>query len=672
MKSNPSTGSPARHLDKYRRVSTLARSVLFDLEFYELQADRSFRSRREAAAHFLDEGIDAGHSISPLFQDEWYRFNATRSDDPGFPIFFAGADVLSSTSPFFDARVFAQQRAAAGLSIPQNSREALEQFLEGADDSTLLPLHSWCVGQPTLGEARARAIDTARTNLQRAHHVRSRLIDNWKPGHKFPPSVTAHSRDTLVSVVMPVRNRAHIVGRAIESVLGQTHTRWELIIVDDGSTDDTAAVASEFAARDARISLITQPPGGVCAARNAGLAAAAAGYVAFLDSDNEWLPDFIAQSLPAFADTAIVATHSAAELVDDDGHHAFLAMGGDREDLLIGGNFIDLNTLIARRSAVTAIGGFDENLKRWVDYDLVIRLSSIGRLHFVPSVGVTYSYSADVERISTVEVTGWEQVVLSKYLLDWPTIATAPRRADLISIVMLTYADWRMTLEAVRSVLDRSASVEFELIVVDNGSPDSVREILAAGLYSDARLRVISLPRNTNFALGSNIGFAQSTGRHVLFLNNDVLVGHDWLAPLVKRMDDDHGLAGAQSLIRRPNGEIESSGLVINAASSLPENLTESVSRPVGARPVAISGISSLYRAAEFSRVQGFDPIYSNGYEDADLALRLAGTIGHAPRFAVVPESEVTHFSVFSPGRFAHEASNERLFRQRWATQSPD
>ena len=96
------------------------------------------------------------------------------------------------------------------------------------------------------------------------------------------------------------------------------------------------------------------------------------------------------------------------------------------------------------------------------------------------------------------------------------------------------------------------------------------------------------------------------------------------------------------------------------------------MSRPVGARPLAISGISSLYRASDFARVQGFDPIYSNGYEDADLALRLAGALGHAPRFTVVPESEVTHFSVFSPGRFAHEASNERLFQQRWAAKSPD
>ncbi|MFT2816923.1 glycosyltransferase [Leifsonia sp. A12D58] len=653
-------------IDRYRQITAIERSPLMDQEFYEVQAETSFRNRRAAVIHFFDVGLAAGLSVTPLFQDEWYRFHTSRGESPSFLSFFFGAERLNTTSPFFDARVFADQCESSGRQVPDNAREAMEQFVSTASDSTQLPTPHWAVGTPTWGDARALALTSARLINERSYYTRPRLTADWEPDPAVRADVKPYQTDLLVSAIMPVRNRAGIIADAIRSVIGQTHSAWELIIVDDGSTDETASVVREFAAIDSRIRLVEQSPSGVCAARNNGLDLSSGEFVAFIDSDNAWLPDFIELGLPAFSDPAIVATHSAAELTDEHGVRSFLAMSGDRDDLVNGGNFIDLNTLITRRSAAIEIGGFDPDLRRWVDYDLVIRLSSLGKLHFVPAIGVAYSHRGDIKRISTTEPNGWEQVVLTKYVLDWSGLKreVTERTTDLVSIVMLTYADWRMTVDAVHSILQNSGDVNLELVVLDNGSPNSVREILTASLTGDPRVRLVSVPRNTNFALGSNLAFAETTGDLVVFINEDVTVESGWLAPLVAAMRDDPELTGAQSVIRSPAGQIESAGLIIDTDTGLPRDIEELPTSE--SEPLALSGVACIYRAAAFVKVRGFDPLYSNGFEDADLALRLDAAADRAPRFAVAPESRVTHFSVFSPGRFAQESANQRIFRARW------
>src|SRR5215510_618603 len=90
-----------------------------------------------------------------------------------------------------------------------------------------------------------------------------------------------------VSVIMPTFNRADTIKRAIRSVQAQTFTDWELIVVDDGSTDNTVALIEGC---DPRLKLIRQENQGTAGARNAGLHASAGSYIAFLDSDDEWLP----------------------------------------------------------------------------------------------------------------------------------------------------------------------------------------------------------------------------------------------------------------------------------------------------------------------------------------------------------------------------------------------
>ena len=97
----------------------------------------------------------------------------------------------------------------------------------------------------------------------------------------------------LVSIVMPAYNVAQYIGSSIESVVNQTEGNWELIIVNDGSTDQTGTVIENWAVRDARIKVYTQENAGVAAARNKGLALASGHYISFLDADDIYAPTYI-------------------------------------------------------------------------------------------------------------------------------------------------------------------------------------------------------------------------------------------------------------------------------------------------------------------------------------------------------------------------------------------
>lgn len=114
-------------------------------------------------------------------------------------------------------------------------------------------------------------------------------------------SVASNYVEDLVSVICPARNSAAYLSRAIVSVIRQTWRNWELWVIDDGSSDDTELIARAFAAEDSRISVIKNEVGsGVPTARNIGLDAARGRWVAFLDSDDEWLPEKLEKTL-AFA-----------------------------------------------------------------------------------------------------------------------------------------------------------------------------------------------------------------------------------------------------------------------------------------------------------------------------------------------------------------------------------
>jgi len=124
-----------------------------------------------------------------------------------------------------------------------------------------------------------------------------------------------------VSIVLPTYNRAAFLPRAFEAIRGQRWADWELIVVDDGSTDDTAAVVGSFAGScDRPVHVLRQANRGAYAARNAGLAMARGRYVAFYDSDDLWLPHHLSECVGAMeANPGVDWVYAASRVVEEPG-----------------------------------------------------------------------------------------------------------------------------------------------------------------------------------------------------------------------------------------------------------------------------------------------------------------------------------------------------------------
>ncbi len=188
------------------------------------------------------------------------------------------------------------------------------------------------------------------------------------------------SDDPLVSVVLPTYNRAAFLPRAIGSVLAQTHRNLELIVADDGSTDNTEAVVAGIG--DARVRYLRCPRnGGAAYARNRGLEQARGELIAFQDSDDEWLPHKLERQLQALreasAELGMVAC--AYKVVGESGHTWYYrpdpaAEVGDCEASLLSGFVFITPTWLLRRECLAAAGSFDEQLPNREDWDFVFRV----------------------------------------------------------------------------------------------------------------------------------------------------------------------------------------------------------------------------------------------------------------------------------------------------------
>ena len=241
----------------------------------------------------------------------------------------------------------------------------------------------------------------------------------------------------LVSVVMPAFNRAGTIGAAIRSVLAQSHDRLELIVVDDGSTDDTAAVVEAVA--DARVRLVRGAHGGVSAARNLGLEHARGEVVAYLDSDNRWVPWFLAVMLRALADEGAAVGYSAISMRDDLGHLTGYRGAAFDWPSCLRRNYVDLNCFVHERAILSAVGGFDPGLRRMVDWDLILRATQGRRVVYAPFVGCDYfDGRGDQGRITMSEPAAYEKLVRTKIVsgeaIGSPAFARSLRLSFAIKI----------------------------------------------------------------------------------------------------------------------------------------------------------------------------------------------------------------------------------------------
>lgn len=182
----------------------------------------------------------------------------------------------------------------------------------------------------------------------------------------------------LVSVIIPVYNRQDTISRAVESVLQQTYKNIEIIVVDDGSTDGTITILKSYS--DPRIRILFQDHKGACVARNSGINEAKGFYIAFQDSDDEWMPDKLWKQIAYMKDNQFPICYCPFEL-----HDSCISMfppdyllrdkyERDIITVLKNESVISTQTLILEKSILDDVGKFDSEMPRFQDYELIIRI----------------------------------------------------------------------------------------------------------------------------------------------------------------------------------------------------------------------------------------------------------------------------------------------------------
>jgi glycosyltransferase involved in cell wall biosynthesis len=209
--------------------------------------------------------------------------------------------------------------------------------------------------------------------------------------------------DRSVSAVVPAYNATRTLPATIASIRSQSVEVLEIIVVDDGSKDDTLELARSLGAR-----VITQANAGHAAARNTGIAAAEGRYVAFLDADDLWLPDKLERQLDEIRrNPEIRALQTGAARIDDELRLLWIERCERSKDQLWDTLYFRnmpalMSTLMVERELLEEVGGFDSSLVILQDWDIAIRLAQRGQLHSLPDVLSAYRYygtsqSADVD-----------------------------------------------------------------------------------------------------------------------------------------------------------------------------------------------------------------------------------------------------------------------------------
>jgi glycosyltransferase involved in cell wall biosynthesis len=195
-----------------------------------------------------------------------------------------------------------------------------------------------------------------------------------------------------VSVIVPAYNPGPYLRQCLESVIAQTFTQWECVVVDDGSTEDLSWVRST----DSRIRLLRKENGGVSSARNFGIWRTDAALISLLDADDWWASTFLEKSIAAMiANPRAGMCNTQDQYANPDGE--LMSRGQSREvsgypDLLRSNNITTSSTTI-RRSTLLDLGGFDESLTHGEDYHLWLRIAEKYPIAHVPSIETFYRHT---------------------------------------------------------------------------------------------------------------------------------------------------------------------------------------------------------------------------------------------------------------------------------------
>ncbi len=496
------------------------------------------------------------------------------------------------------------------------------------------------------------------------------------------------SYQPLVSIVMPAFNTpAPLLETAVKSVIAQAYEKWELILVDDGSTDvDLIHLLDDLPRRDSRI--LTSKLGtnkGISAASNHALSLASGEWIALFDHDDLLEPDAL------FRNVRWLQEHPDVDLIysDEDKltEHGFdfpLLKPDWSPDLFLSFNYL-CHFIFLRRELAQKVGGFRSEFDGSQDYDLLLRIiERTSRIAHVPHVLYHWRRSessvADNIRRKPGALEAGRRAIeehlrrtnqSGRVTIDWRTHAYWVRRelADPLKISIIIPVRDRIGLLArcIDSIIAKTDYPNYQIVIIDNESQTDE----ARALFSRLQHRVLHYAGPFNYSAINNFAVKETQSPWLLFLNSDIeVIDPEWLTIMAEHVQrPEVGAVGAQLLY--PDDTIQHAGVILSrpavadhafrgfSADALGFNRQLQVTRNCS----AITAACMLTRRDVFEQVGGFDEEHLPvTYSDIDLCLKMrrAGYL-----IVYTPFAKLYHRESGTRRRTI-EPPEAEVIRQRW------
>lgn len=623
---------------------------LIDLEFYQSQiGGYRFLSVHAALEDYVARGEVDGRTPSPFFEGEWYeafdRSQVRRGRPANLFLDYIAKGELAQASPHFWGKRYLEEHLA-GEAPPS----LLGHFASHARPDSPTP-SSEGIEPVTRGEAER----ISRERVAAYHAGLGLLVADGGILPRHPAARPARGDGSCLVVVDERHLRSASAVAALSRSIGQSLRGVRLVVVE---SDDVPTITPLQELLDSNLvaDAVSREPGESLGAVTLRLIEeSGADAWTIWTPRQRWEPTYLASAVGALREDATV---SAAAVVTESTPQPWL-----RTDEAMWLADLDGEGVVFRASGETRLLP-DPSLDLGVAWKALISLSARGKAAVI--------HAPLVARVTSRDVSAHDRRAGANAARGGILCSFDGSASHDVAVIIPTYEDWRMTLTAVRRVLETTSGRDVGVVVVDNGSRRPVSGILANAFATSKRVRIHRLPLNTDFATGSNIGAALAAAPNTVFLNNDTAVLEGWLDPLLDAIADDT-VAAVQPILLYGDRTVQTAGTIFLGGLSMPQHLyadAHVIDVPPSIDDYPFSALTAAclaVRFRDFAAVGGFDAHYVNGMEDVDLCLRLGAHIGAPLR--VRRASRVVHFESRTAGRHDHQWANRAWFGQRWRKQ---
>ena len=378
-----------------------------------------------------------------------------------------------------------------------------------------------------------------------------------------------HNKPTI-SIVIPVYNIDEIfLHRCIHSVLNQIYNKWEMLLVDDRSTNTYIKPALEkYAEQDKRVKVrFLQENQGTAVASNKGASLATGEFIGFLDHDDELTKDALYEVVRAINENDAHVIYSDEDLINGRGTYlnAFFKPNFS-QDLLFTHNYIT-HFVVVKKSLFDEVGGFFSRYDGAQDYDLILRLTEkTNKIYHIPKV-LYHWRTADTSTSADPEVKGYADdagKLALDAVLDRRKIKGNISKTDkrfyyrvkreivghpLISIIISVNNESEYLKLCIEAILNKTSYQNFEIICIKNSSVKSgISEVMTNLQKADKRVKFYEYNITYNYSKITNYAVGLAVGEHIILMNNDVeIINSDWIESLLEHSQrEDVGAVGAR------------------------------------------------------------------------------------------------------------------------------